>query len=103
MIRLIMQIVLNSMSNSIREMILRTIILSLKSYIYYINASYSLSELYCPSLYIYTLIYSCLLVHLSLSSFLLLSAFSNICSFRTSFFHSDSELSIKLYDTEEFM
>ena len=98
-----MQTVLNNILNSVREIALKIIILSLKPYIYYINVFYSLLELYYSSLYIYTLIYSHLFIYLSLSSFLLLSIFSSICLFRTFSSHSDSELSIKLYDTEEFM
>ena len=100
--RSIMQTVSNDMSNDIREAVLRTMILSLKSHVYYTEASCLLSELCHLSLYIYTSIYSYLLIHLSLSSFPLLSAFNNICSFKTSSFHSDSESSIRLYGTEEF-
>ena len=91
------------MSNSIRETVLRTTILSLRSHIYYTEASYSSSELYYSSLYIHTLIYNHSLIYFSLSLFLQLSIFDDICSFRTSSFHSDSESSIRLYDTEEFM
>ena len=97
-----MQIVSNSILNDVRETVLKITILSLRSYIYYTEASHSLSELYYSSLYIHTLIYSHSLIYLSLSLFSQLSTFSNICSFRTFSFHSDSESLIKLYDTEEF-
>ena len=98
-----MQTVSNSILNSIREIVLRIIILSLKPHVYYTEAFYLLSELCYPSLYIYTLIYSYLLIYLSLSSFLLLSAPDKVHSFRTSSFHSESESLIELYSTEEFM
>ena len=98
-----MQTVLNSMPNDIRETVLRITILSLRPYIYYTEAFHSSSELCYPSLYIYTLIYSHLLIYLSLSSFLQLSTSDNVCSFRTFSFYSDSESSIKLYNTGEFM
>ena len=91
------------MLNDVRETVLRIIILSLRSYIYYTEASHFLLELCYFSLYIYTLIYSYLFIYLSLSSFLQLSTFSDICSFRTSSFYSDSESLIRLSDTEEFM
>ena len=97
-----MQTVLNNMLNDVRETVLRITILSLRSYIYYTEASCSSSELYHPSLYIHILIYSCSFVHLSLSLFSQLSVSDGICSFRTSSFYSDSESSIKLYDTEKF-
>ena len=42
MIMLIMQTVSNSILNSIREIVLKTIILSLRSYVYYTEAFYSL-------------------------------------------------------------
>ena len=102
MIRSIMQTVSNSMSNSVRETVLRITILSLRPHIYYTEASHSLSELYHSSLYIHTLIYNYLLIYLSFSSFSQLSIFNDIYSFRTSSFHSDSESSIELYSTEEF-
>ena len=102
MARLSIQAVLNE-SNNIKEMILRTIMLSLRSYVYYTEVIYFLSELYYSSLYIHTLIYSYLLIHLSLSSFSLLSTSDDVCSFRTSSFYSESEPSIKLYNTGEFM
>ena len=97
-----MQTVSNSMSNDVRETVSRITILSLRPYIYYTETSHSLSELCHSSLYIYTLIYSYLLIYLFLSSFLQLSTSDDICLFRTSSFHLDSELSIKLYDTGEF-
>ena len=102
MMRPVIQTVLNDMLNSVREMILKIIILSLKPYIYYTEAFYFLSELYYPSLYIHTLIYSHLLIHFSLSSFLLLSISDDVCSFRTFSFYSESESLIELYSTEEF-
>ena len=102
-VRSSMQIMLNDMSNSIRETVLRATMLPLRPHVYYTEAIYLSSELCYPSLYIYTLIYSYLLIYLSLSSFLLLSAFSDIYLFRTSSSHLDSESSIKLYNIEEFM
>ena len=98
-----MQTVSNSILNSVREIVLRIIILSLRPYIYYTEAFYSLLKLCHLSLYIYTLIYSYLLIYFSLSLFSQLSISDNICLFRTFSFHSDSELLIKLYDIEEFI
>ena len=69
MMRPVIQTVSNGMLNNIRETVLRTIILSLRSHIYYTEASCSSSELYYLSLYIHTLIYSHLLIYLSLSLF----------------------------------
>ena len=103
MIRPVMQTVSNNMLNSIREIVLRIIILSLKPYIYYTEISHLSSELYYPSLYIHTLIYRYSLIHFFLSLFSLLSVFNDVYSFRTFSFHSESEPSIKLYDTGKFM
>ena len=97
-----MQTMLNDILNSVKKMALRTIMLSLRPHIYYTEAFCSSLKLCYSSLCIYTLIYSHLLIHLSLSSFLLLSVPDDIYSFRTFSFHPDSEPSIKLYDTEEF-